>query len=366
MTPCLRPRRPRLQLEPLEDRRVPTMSVLYGQLPDANGNLNLTFTTTGSTLEVAQTNYAQFRLTDNAGGSLIVNNVFGDLRISARSLNAAGLTATLALDGTTYGDIPGNVTFNLAALNPTSPVDFQLTAATPSNVLGDFTLTTTAAAASAARFEPAADTAILGNLTVRLQGGTAAHLKTVTLGDGAAAFRVNGTVYAPLLNQFDARTGTQLLGNLTVTTKTTTGVANLFRLADKASVAGYLSVVMGNVFGGGTSSVVLGGDLAHVTSIRLGFNSGPGTTNQVTLQNTMTSSGNLVFIQGANGSKRVNVQGATAPLAMLLVRVGNAPLNQVIFSGANQFASGILIGGLGVNKVSGAVAFPLRLYRFSY
>lgn len=363
MTPCLRPRR-RLELEPLEDRRVPTMTVLSGQVPDWNGNLYLTLTTTGSTLQVEQTGFAQFRLSDNAGGLLVVNNVFGNLTLNARSLNAAGLSATLALDGTSYGDIPGNVTFTLAALSPTSPVDFQLTAATPSNILGNFTLTTTAAAASAARLDPAADTAILGHLTVRLQGGTAAHQKSLTLGDGAAGFQVNGNLYAPLLNRFEALGGTRVLGSATVTAKATTGLANLVRLYDNSYV-GNLAVVMGHVFGG-SSSVVVGGDVAGFTTIRLGFNIGAGTNNQVTLQNTMVSSGNLILIQGANGSKRINVQGVTAPLARLFVSVGNAALNQVVFSGANSLVSATLVGGLGVNKVSGAVSFPLRLYRFSY
>lgn len=357
--------RARLWMETLEDRAVPAFIGVTGTLPDYKGNLNLTATTNGQVVVAEQTGVAQITLSDSNGGVLVVNNVFGNITLNLKSSFVGGaVEGRLVLDGTTYGDLTGNVNFTLARTSGTQNVDFSLMADSASAILGNFTLTTNAAGGSTAWLNPASDVTIYGTTTLNLRGGTAASNKVVFLGGGGGEVVVGGNFSATLINQLIADT-TTINGTATVSTKATTALANVVDFA-AATTVGTLSVTMGNVSGTGTSTVNLEGTVNGYTTVRLGTNTGANTTNQVNLGSGANFNGSQIAITGGNGSKQINVGAINAGSAKLLVSLGNAADNEVNFLGGASLLEATLIGGTGTNTVSGVVDFPLRLFRFSF
>ncbi|MFO0928830.1 MAG: hypothetical protein U0736_17720 [Gemmataceae bacterium] len=349
--------RARLWMETLEDRTAPAISVLSGTLPDANGNLNVTLNTSGTIFNVIQSGANQITLSDNALGSLVINNVFGNITVNAKTTQAAAFAGNLNLNGT----LTGNVSITLGRAAGATQVDFAMDASGASNILGNLTVNVNSPTTTLADLTPASATTVFGNLAVNLTGGTVAHTKGVNLSN----LTVNGNVNLPNINVLDAQAATTILGTATVSTKATSAVTNLVHLAATASV-GNLSVVMGDVSGTGSSNVNLEGTVNGFATVRLGANTGAATTNQVNLGSGATFNGTQLTIVGGNGSKQINIGAIVAPAARLTVSLGNATDNQVNFLGGASLVSATLIGGLGTNKVTGTVDFPLSLYRFSF
>lgn len=353
--------RARLWMETLEDRAVPAFTALSGWVPDTAGNLNLTVNTSGSTFDITQTGAAQITLTDNAGGNLVVNNVFGRITINAKTTQAGAFLTTITPDGA-FGGLTGNVTLTLGRTLGSTAVDARISGQNTPSILGNVTVTTNTAGPSTVSFNPFSLTTIYGNVATYLQGGTLASLKSVN----AQFTQVNGNFYSPNVNVFQINDNVTVLGSTTVSTKATSSVANIVDVGPVNNFLGNLSVTMGNVSGTGTSTVDLGGTVNGFATIRLGTNTGANTTNVVNLESGAIFNGSQIAITGGNGSKQINVQGITAGAAKLLVSLGNALDNEVNFTGTNSLVEATLIGGTGTNTVTGTVDFPLRLFRFSF
>ncbi|MFO0928829.1 MAG: hypothetical protein U0736_17715 [Gemmataceae bacterium] len=105
-------------------------SVLSGTLPDANGNLNVTLNTSGTIFNVIQSGANQITLSDNALGSLVINNVFGNITVNAKTTQAAAFAGNSNLNGT----LTGNVSITLGRAAGATQVDFAMDASGASNI----------------------------------------------------------------------------------------------------------------------------------------------------------------------------------------------------------------------------------------
>lgn len=353
--------RARLWMETLEDRTVPTFVGVTGSIPDAAGNVNLTLITSGTALTITQTAATQITLADGAGGNLIINNVFGNISINAKTNQAGAFLTTITPDGS-FGGLTGNVSLTLGRTLGATAVDARISGANTPSILGNVTVTTNTAGPSTVSLNPLSLTTIVGNVTTNLLGGTLASLKSVN----AQFTQINGNFYSPNVNVFQINDNVTVLGTTTVSTKATSSVANIVDVGATNNILGNLSVTMGNVSGTGSSTVNLGGTVNGFATIRLGTNTGANTTNVVNLESGAIFNGSLISITGGNGSKQINVAGITAGAAKLLVSLGNALDNEVNFTGTNSLLEATLVGGTGTNTVTGTVDFPLRLFRFSF
>jgi len=362
MSSQLKNRVRRFFLENLEDRLAPAITLIGASyLPDSNGNIYVNLQTNQAQLNVVKTATAgQYQINDGVQ-TLTVNNVFGNITVNAQTTNAATFAGSFSGNGTTTGNV--NLTFS--RLSGTNPVNFNLNASAAASILGNLTINTNTANASTVTLNPGSATTVFGNLTINETGGATAT-KSVTRGAGTAALTVRGNFYAPNINALSFLNGTTtVLGTATVSTKATTTIANAVTFGALSTV-GNLSVNMGNVLGAGSSTLTLSGTVNGFTTIVLGTNDGANTQNVVNLSSGANFNGSLISIQGGNGGKQINVQGINAGNARLYVTLGNALDNQVNFTGTNTLVSATLVGGTGINTVTGTVNFPLTLFRFTF
>ncbi|MFO0879679.1 MAG: hypothetical protein U0840_20220 [Gemmataceae bacterium] len=358
----------RPRLERLEERTTPTITP--GTLVvDGSGNLTATLTVTESILDLDYDGTTStLSIGENNGPPvLIVAGVVGNVNLT---INVMNNTADFQAQPTFTDTFAGNYTLTINQPSSAFDADVVISGATAATILGNVSITTNAADGSDVVATTTAPLNIVGNVTVRMTGGTAADEKSITLPTGAGAWLINGGLTASGISFLDINDGNVIGGTVTATFRaSSTTPTNFFELAS-GSVAGNLSLTMGNVSGTGGSDVNLSGQVNGFTTIKLGTNTTANTTNRVDFDG-FSSLGTLISITAGNGGKLITFNNVTAGLAQLTVSLGNAAAgattrNQVNFTGTNSFAYVTLIGGLGSNVVSGTIPSPFRLIRFSF
>ncbi|MFO0879678.1 MAG: hypothetical protein U0840_20215 [Gemmataceae bacterium] len=348
----------RPRVERLEERAVPTF---YSNqiVADGSGNFTATILTNQATLTVSYDGVADtLTLQDPNSSPLVIAGVTGNVNLTLFSSASANFLADLRFQGTFAGNY--NVTVNQARAAFDADVDFD-TPSGAATILGNVRITTNAAGDSDITPITSSPVQIVGNLSIHTNAGGPTARKSLNFGNN---WTVRGSLWVPSITNFGMAAGNTVDGSTTIRTRAARALAQSVTITAGTSLHS-LTLNLGDVSGTGTSSAALGGLVETFTTITMGANTGGPATNSLTLTG-FVSLGSFIAITGKNGSKDVNIANVAGPLARLTVVLGNATDNHVDFLGANQFLFTTLVGGLGVNKVSGVIPSPNRVIRFTF